>query len=63
MNIDSAVEQLRAAERDMSDDPPSSIEHKDSVLDEYRPLFQPEEVGSLTEQEFKEFLLFENNRH
>ena len=63
MNIDSAVEQLRAAERDMSDDPPNSIEHKDSVLDEYRPLFQPEEVGSLTEQEFKEFLLFENNRH
>ncbi len=63
MNIDSAVERLRAAERDMKEDPPESIEHKDSVLDEYRPLFQSEEVGSITEQEFKEFLLYENNRH
>ena len=63
MSIDSAVEQLRATERDMKDHPPDSIEHKDSVLDEYRSLFQSEEVGSLTEQEFKEFLLYENNRH
>ncbi|MFC7196140.1 hypothetical protein ACFQL4_18365 [Halosimplex aquaticum] len=47
----------------MKEDPPESIEHKDSVLDEYRPLFQSEEVGSITEQEFKEFLLYENNRH
>jgi hypothetical protein len=63
MNIDSAVEQLRASERDMREDPPVSIEDKESVLDEYQPLFQPEEIGSLTEQEFKEFLLYENNRH
>jgi hypothetical protein len=63
MNIDSAVERLRAAERDMKEDPPESIEHKDAVLDEYRPLFQPEDIESLTEQEFKEFLLYENNRH
>lgn len=63
MNIDSAAERLRAAERDMREDPPESIEHRDSVLDEYRPLFQSEEIGSLTEQEFKEFLLYENNRH
>lgn len=63
MNLDSAVEQLRAAERGLREDPPVSIEDKESVLDEYQPLFQPEEIGSLAEQEFKEFLLYENNRH
>lgn len=63
MSIDSAVERLRAAERDMRDDPPASIEQKDSVFDEYQSIFQPTEIGSLTEQEFKEFLLYENNRH
>lgn len=63
MNIDSAVERLRAAERGMREEPPNSIEYKDSVLDEYQPIFQPEDIGSLTEQEFREFLLYENNRH
>lgn len=63
MNIDSAVDRLRAVERDMGEDLPESIEHKDAVLDEYQPLFQPPEIESLTEQEFNEFLLFENNRH
>jgi hypothetical protein len=47
----------------MRDGLPNSIEDKDSVLDEYRPIFQPEEVESLTEQVFKEFLLYKNNRH
>lgn len=61
--MDSAAEQLRVAERDMRENPPDSIEFKDSALEQYRPLFQPEEIGSLTEQEFREFLLYENNRH
>lgn len=63
MSIDSAIERLRAAERDMRKDPPNSIEDKDSVLEDYQPIFQPEEIGSLTEQVYKEFLLYENNRH
>ena len=63
MNIDTAAERLRAIEKDMRDDPPDSISHKDSALDEYRPVFQPGEIEALTEQEFKEFLLFDNNRH
>lgn len=63
MNVESAVERLRTAERNMRDDPPDSIEDKDVVLDEYRTLFQHEEFGTITEQEFKEFLLFEDNRH
>lgn len=63
MNMDSAVERLRTARRDMEDDQPDSIIHKDSVLDEYQSLFQPDEIRSITEQEFKEFLLYENNHH
>ncbi|MCL9815279.1 hypothetical protein [Natranaeroarchaeum aerophilus] len=47
----------------MEDDQPDSIVHKDSVLDEYQSLFQPDEIRSITEQEFKEFLLYENNHH
>lgn len=63
MNIDTAVERLRAAERDMREDPPNSIEDKSSVLDEYQSLFQLGETGGITEQDFKEFLLYENNLH
>ena len=63
MNMDSAIERLRTARRDMEDDQPDSIVHKDSVLDEYQSLFQPDEIRSITEQEFKEFLLYENNHH
>ncbi|WP_205742978.1 hypothetical protein [Halalkalirubrum salinum] len=63
MSLDSAVERLRAAEIKMSEDPPAAIEHKDSALADYRSLFQPEEIEVLTEQEFKQFLLYENNRH
>ena len=63
MSVDSAVERLRAAKRDMMDDPPKSVENKRGVLDEYQSLFQPGEIRSITEQKFKEFLLFENNHH
>ncbi|UWG49199.1 hypothetical protein AArcCO_4024 (plasmid) [Halalkaliarchaeum sp. AArc-CO] len=63
MSIDSAVGKLRAADRDMRDDPPNSIKAKDDVLEEYQPIFQFQEIGELTKQEFKDFLLFENNRH
>jgi len=47
----------------MRNDLPASIEHKEDILDEYQSLFQSREVGSITEQEFREFLLYENNRH
>lgn len=63
MSVDSAVSTLRSAETHMRDDPPDSIQHKKEVLEEYRPLFQPEAVDTLSEDRFKEFLLYENNRH
>jgi hypothetical protein len=47
----------------MEENPPVSIEEKDSALNEYRPMFQPEEVQTITEQKFQEFLLYDNNRH
>lgn len=63
MNIDTAVERLRATEKDMRNDPPDSVVHKDTALAEYQPLFKIGKIEAITEQEFKEFLLFDNNRH
>lgn len=63
MNIDPAVNRLRVVKKDMDENPPDSIEYKDSVLEEYRPLFQPDEIRAITEKEFRAFLLYENNRH
>ena len=33
------------------------------VLARYQPVFSPEAIASLSEEEFREFLKFENNRH
>lgn len=63
MNIDSAVDRLRAAEKAMRENPPDSIKDKKSALDEYRLIFQLDEVATITEQDFRDFLLYENNRH
>ena len=38
-------------------------EARDEVLARYQPIFSPDHIPSLTEDEFKSFLLFKNNRH
>ncbi|WP_242493280.1 PDDEXK family nuclease [Haloarcula hispanica] len=63
MNIESAVSELTSAKSQMDDDPPDSIAGKDEVLNEYQPLFQPDEVANLPEDRLTEFLRYENNRH
>lgn len=63
MTIDTAVDQLQAVKAQMDEDPPKAIEHKDSILGEYQPVFQPDAVGTITQATFEEFLLYENNRH
>ncbi len=39
------------------------MEPRDEVLARFQPVFSPQNVGNITEQEFKEFLRFENNKH
>ncbi len=39
------------------------VERRDEVLARYQPIFSPEHVPRITEDELKSFLLFENNRH
>ena len=39
------------------------VQSRDEVLGRYRPIFTREHIPELTEQEFRSFLLFENNRH
>lgn len=39
------------------------VVYQDEVLARFQPVFRPEGVGSLTAEEFKEFLKAENNRH
>src|SRR3990170_7223635 len=34
-----------------------------SVMARYQPVFSSENITSITEEEFKSFLLFENNQH
>ncbi|QUJ73863.1 hypothetical protein KDQ40_16325 (plasmid) [Haloarcula marismortui ATCC 33800] len=63
MNIESAVSELTSAKSQMDGDPPDSIPDKKDVLNEYQPLFQPNEVANLPEDRLKEFLRYENNRH
>lgn len=39
------------------------VEPKDDVLARFQPLFAPEHVPNITEEEFRSFLVLENNRH
>ncbi len=41
----------------------SIISSKDEVIARYQPVFSPDNVGHVTEDEFKGFLLFKNNKH
>lgn len=39
------------------------VEPRDEVFARYQPIFHPDHIPNLTAEEFKSFLLFENNRH
>lgn len=39
------------------------VESKDVVFNRFRPVFSPENIQKLSEEDFKSFLLFENNLH
>src|SRR5688572_20186251 len=39
------------------------IENRDQVLARYRPIFSLENISNLSEDDFRSFLYFENNRH
>jgi len=39
------------------------VEPRDQVLARFQPIFSPNHVSELSADEFKSFLLFENNRH
>ena len=39
------------------------IAARDQVFDRYRPIFDPANLGALTADDFRGFLLFRNNRH
>ena len=39
------------------------IENRDLVLARYQPIFSPEKIANLSEEDFRSFLYFENNRH
>ncbi len=39
------------------------VEPRDAVLARFQPVFSPERAGQISPEEFRSFLLFENNRH
>lgn len=39
------------------------VDPRDEVISRFQPLFSLENVSRITEQEFKDFLLFDNNKH
>jgi hypothetical protein len=41
----------------------SAVEARDEVLARYQPVFSPEGIAQLTAEEFRDFLMFRNNRH
>jgi len=65
-SINAAVMELRGVlSRYRSNDIELSsiIDARDEVLLRFQEIFHPEHLSKLTEREFKEFLLFKNNRH
>ena len=65
--IRNAVSEIRPVLRRILTDPDEEIAFtlnaKEEVVARYQPIFLPEYVGSITEEEFKSFLLYRNNHH
>jgi len=60
-----AVERLRSvfARVNCTDKFKNKVQARDEVLARYRPIFAPANLTNLTEEEFRSFLRFRNNRH
>jgi len=56
---------LKSAFVSMQKDPQikSAVEAQDEILARYQPVFSPEGIAQLTVEEFRDFLMFRNNRH
>lgn len=44
-------------------EPTSDINFKGEVISQFQPIFSPEYISAITEEEFKSFLLYKNNHH
>lgn len=64
-NYDLALEKFRKIlmNPEMKQGMRNIIENRDVVLARYQPAFKLENIPGLTENEFRSFLYFENNRH
>ena len=64
-NYDLAIEKFRKILKDpeMKQEMRYIIESRDSVLARYKPMFSPTNISNLSEEDFRSFLYFENNRH
>ncbi len=64
-NYDLALERFREilTSPDMKQGMQYVIEGRDTVIERYQTIFKPENIPSLTEEDFRSFLYFENNRH
>jgi hypothetical protein len=64
-NYDLAVEKFRKTLMDpeMKQEVRAIIEDRDAVLARYQPIFSLGNIPKLSEEEFRSFLYFENNRH
>ena len=63
MSIDTAAGKLRRALSHMEKDQPPAVVEKDEVLKEFTPIFQHDEIGNLSGEQFLRFLPYRNNRH
>jgi len=68
-NFDTAVQHLKSVLKDLENDEPyldeaaRVIEARDEVLQRYGGVFRTDALDELSERDFREFLLFKNNRH
>lgn len=63
MNLRAAVTRLRAVQSRNDEVIRRIIEDQTEVLAKFQPLFAPDQLSQLTEEEFRRFLLFRENRH
>lgn len=61
--VEAAAKELQSVKGAFEDNPPESYEHKEDVLDVYADQFSQQKISDLSEEKFREFLLFENNKH
>lgn len=61
----SVIGQLRQTIQDLKDPPiyQDIIEPKEGVFERFQPMFAEKNVKQITKDEFRNFLLLENNRH